>query len=30
VSFVAATVFVYFFLPEPKDRSLEELDEMFQ
>lgn len=23
-------VFVYFFLPETKDRSLEELDEMFQ
>lgn len=27
---VAAMVFVYFFLPETKDRSLEELDEMFQ
>jgi hypothetical protein len=23
-------MFVYFFLPETKDRSLEELDEMFQ
>jgi hypothetical protein len=27
---VAAMVFVYFYLPETKDRSLEELDEMFQ
>ncbi|KAL2857358.1 general substrate transporter [Aspergillus pseudoustus] len=27
---VAAVVFVYFCLPETKDRSLEELDEMFQ
>ncbi|KAJ5890871.1 uncharacterized protein N7473_007099 [Penicillium subrubescens] len=27
---VAATVFVYFSLPETKDRSLEELDEKFQ
>lgn len=27
---VAAMVFVYFLLPETKDRSLEELDEMFQ
>lgn len=27
---VAAMVFVCFFLPETKDRSLEELDEMFQ
>lgn len=27
---VAAMVFIYFCLPETKDRSLEELDEMFQ
>jgi hypothetical protein len=27
---VAAMVFVYFWLPETRDRSLEELDEMFQ
>lgn len=27
---VAAMVFVYFLLPETKDRSMEELDEMFQ